>query len=132
MFDFSTKEIKYLRKKSSYNIGDSNIQLCLSNDFIAAVSNFGSVYIWVRGDYKLIHQDRNSHNGQINAVKIWNNTLITGNDTGVLNIFNLSREIVTKVRTVDMKCKINHVDFDGTNLLLGTYNTLLLMVEIRE
>ena len=48
MFDFSIKEIKYLRKKSSYSIGNSNIQLALSNDFIAAVSNFGSVYIWVR------------------------------------------------------------------------------------
>ena len=68
--------------------GLNYIQLSLSNDFIAAVSNFGSVYIWVRSDYKLIHQDRNSHNGQINAVKIWNNTLITGNNTGVLNIFN--------------------------------------------
>ena len=109
--------------------GLNYIQLSLSDDFIAAVSSFGLVHIWVRNDYKPIHQDGNSHHGKINGVKIWNNTLITGDDTGVMNIFNLSEENVTKVRTINVKCMINHIDFDGTNLLLGTNNSLLLMDE---
>ena len=109
--------------------GLNYIQLSLSNDFIAAVSSFGLVHIWVRNDYKPIHQDGNAHHGKINGVKIWNNTLITGDDTGVMNIFNLSEENVTKVRTINVKRMINHIDFDGTNLLLGTNNSLLLMVE---
>ena len=69
MYDFVTKDITHLKMiphEMNTNFayyGQVHVQLSLSDDFIAAVSSFGLVYIWERSEYKLVYQDSNSHFG---------------------------------------------------------------------
>ena len=102
-------------------------QLSISEQCIVGVTISGEIFIWERNHFKLVHKDDESHIVGINGVKIVGNTLVTGDSNGLINVFNIIHEKVTKVSKKQFESSISHIDFDGTFVLVGSSSSLILL-----
>ena len=78
---------------------------------------------------QLIFRDEESHfQANIQAVKVLGGTLISGDTNGLLNVFRVNSDGVTKIATHEnQKHPINNLDYDGNVILTGSRNTIKLM-----
>ena len=141
VYDVNTKiliRIFTLNDQKVEDLGSAFVQLSINSEHLVAVSNHGDISVWkISDEWILIYNTgmlcdaKSLHKGSIQGVKIYGNIFITGDTKGLWNIFRIMDKKVELIRSEILEydghtSPINHIDFDGSYILIATNEEIIL------